>query len=173
MSTRQQKFDPAQGVLDFSATVEAYVKDKEKLVSSMIIMPSDAPETEQEISMMLGVSIKSAQEESGLSREQICDGVNQLLQRSEEKFQAKECHRPLSVDMLNNHISRPYKYPIDACALYAITVVCSSLAPAKIIAASIKGQVVTQEEARLAAIGKIDEASATLQRYKKQLKGMF
>ncbi|EAT14179.1 hypothetical protein HTZ97_06780 [Desulfuromonas acetoxidans] len=173
MSKKKHEIDPAQGVLDFAAKVDNYVQQKVDMASSVIVLPANGPENEDEINMMFAVSIKQAQRESGLSREQICDGVNAYLKRTEERYKEKQCRKPITVDMLNAYAAKPAEYPIDAYLLYAIQVVCDSLAPTKVLASSVHGQVVTQEEAKLAALGIIDEATMTLSRAKRRLKGTF
>ena len=170
MSRNTRQIDPNQGTFDFSGKVDEYVATKQSILDSIAQPDIGDFECEDEANIMLAASVKKAQTTAGLSREQLCDGINTFFGRTAERVAEKKCRKPLSLDMLNNHLSKPAEYPMDAYLLFAIHRICRSLEPARVLAAAEGAQIASREEVRLIAMGKLDETMAEMQALKKQLK---
>lgn len=171
MSRRRKKIDPNQGSFDFTVKVDAYIAAKNTILESIAEPPPiSGYECEHEANVLLAASVKEAQREAGLSRDQLCDGINEFFGRTAERIEQKLCRKPLSLDMLNNHLSKPAEYPLDAYLLFAIHHVCRSLAPAKVLVAAEGAQIASRKEIKLIALGKLDQTMAEMQTLKRQLK---
>ncbi len=171
MSKKKKRIDPNQGSFDFTVRVDEYIAAKNTIFDSIVEQPLlSGYECEYEACVLLAASVKEAQREAGLSRDQMCDGINEFFGRTAERVEQKLCRKPLSLDMLNNHLSKPAEYPLDAYMLFAIHHVCRSLAPARVLVAAEGAQVASREEIKLIALGKLDQTMAEMQTLKKQLK---
>jgi len=134
--------------------------------------PSDY-ENEFEYGVELAAACKKAIRESGLSREEVVDGVNAFLARSLEGTETDppSCRRPLTLNMLVKYLCKPDEAPIPAYYLIAIMYVTESLEPARALVEPMGARVVDRYEARQLALGKIDQNIAELQQLKRKLKG--
>jgi len=166
--------DPNQLPLDFSAQVDAYVEVRSEILEAIEAAPAGvSSENEFEACIEIAVAVKSAYREAHLSREQLLDGINAYFGRSDAgaKAEPPTCRKPLSLDILNNYLSKPAEYPLPAYLLYAIHHVTGSLEPAKVILAAEGAQVATAREVRLMQLGKLEETLAEMQQLRRELKG--
>jgi len=171
---RRNAHNPDQLSLDFTARVDGYEEIKSRLIeaASEPAHPVSV-ESEMEACIEIAVAIKRTLRESGMSRDQLVDGINAYFGRTEEGAQKDpaECRKPLTIHGLNNHLSKPCDYPIPAYYLYAIHHVTGIVEPGATIVAAEGAQVATAEEVRLLQLGRLDETIAEMQKLKKQLKG--
>jgi len=100
-----------------------------------------------------------------MSREAVLDGINAYFGWNDEK------QKSLSIHMLNHYLSKPSEYNIPAAMLFAVLRVTGSLEPLKPLAEAEGGRVITGDEVRKLALGKIDDAIIEMQRLKKEIRG--
>ena len=118
----------------------------------------------QEIASNLGREIKNA----GISRDEFADRVNDFFGRTEERYQLKECRKPLARADVDKWISDFKIRPIDSYYLYAFQHILD-FGVINTIVGAIGGQVVSQEDRRLLALAHIGELEARIRDAKKTL----
>lgn len=160
---------------DFDALVDEYIEVKTDLAVA-VREPARAPqhaESEMEACIEIAAAIKRTVRESGMSREQLVDGINAYFGRSEAGAEKDppECRKPLTIHMLNNYLSKPCEYPIPAYYLYAIHHVTGIIEPGATIVAAAGGQVATAEEVRLLQLGKLEQTLDEMRRLRSELRG--
>ncbi|MBE0598313.1 MAG: hypothetical protein IH614_13680 [Desulfuromonadales bacterium] len=168
-----KRVDPNQLPLDFSAQVEAYIEVRSEILEAIEAAPVGvSAENEFEACIEIAAACKKAYREARLSREQLVDGINAYFGRSDAgaKSDPPICRKPLSIDMLNNYLSKPTEYPLPAYLLYAIHHVTGCLEPARVILAAEGAQVATAREVRLMQLGKLEETLAEMQRLRREIK---
>ncbi len=176
MTRRKRQVDPNQMFLDFTAQVDEYVEVKANILEAATEPIHSSPvENELEACIEIAAAIKRTLRESGMSRDQLMDGINAYFGRSEEGATADPplCRKPLTIHMLNNYLSKPNEYPIPAYYLYAIHRVTGIIEPGATIVAAEGAQVATAKEVRLLQLGRLDQTIAEMQTLKKQLKGGY
>jgi hypothetical protein len=160
---------------DFDALVDEYIEVKADLIEAARepALPHHGAENEMEACIEIAAAIKRTLRESGMSREQLVDGINAYFGRSEEAadLDPPTCRKPLTIHMLNNYLSKPCEYPIPAYFLYAIHHVTGIIEPGATIVAAAGGQVATAEEIRLLQLGKLEETLDQLRRLRSELRG--
>jgi len=174
MSRRNQKIDPAQMALDFSAKVDAFIEAKTEIVEAICSAgPRHQVENEFEACIEIIAAVKRSMREAGMSREQLVDAINDYYGRTDKAAGAEPptCRKPLTIHMLNNYLSKPAEYPLPAYLLLPIQHATKSLEPAKTIVAPEGAQVATGEEVRQMQLGKISEHIAEMRRLERELKG--
>ena len=165
MSKKPKRLDTRQIDLDFDQPIEAYTRLREKILQETPPR-QDSPEYRyDEYCIEMAVAVKKAIRTSGLSREQICDAVNDYF-----GWPKNDKRKSLSIHMLNNHICKPTEYPLTAALLHAIQRVTGSIEPLKAQAEMEGAQIITGDEVRKLTLGKIDDALADLQRLKRSLR---
>ena len=107
----------------------------------------------------IAAAAKRGIRESGLSREQVVDLVNEYFG-----------DRKLSIHMLNHHLSKPSQYPLPAHLIFALQDVTGSLEIIRALAAAAGAQVVSREEVRLMNLGKLEQMITEMQRLKREIK---
>ena len=176
MSKKPPKIDPRQMEFDwdFPSRLEKVLEERRKIHEKVIEGPpkSRFTENEFELCVTLGAAMKRAVDETGLSREQIVDGVNAYFGRTEEdaKKDKPTCRNPLSIHMLNNYLSRPAETPIPAYYLFAIHHLTGSLEPAREFVEAEGAKIATDAEIRQMNIGKLEEHMEEIKKIKKELK---
>ncbi len=176
MSIRKQKIDPKQMEFDwdFSSKLEQVLREREELHEKIISGPPRKKQTENEydLCVMLAAGVKKAINESGLSRDQVVDGINEYFCRNHEDA-AKDkgiCRNPITIHMLNNYLSKPAECPIPAYYLFAIHHITESLEPARVFVEAEGAKIATGGEIRQMAIGKLEEHLIEIKKLKKELK---
>jgi hypothetical protein len=177
MSRRRKKLDPHDTQLDFefdfTKRVDGYLTARQDIEQAITDGPlTSSFENEFEVMMDIAVSAKKAIRESNLSREQVVDGINQYLGRSEEgaKADPPKCKNPLTLHMLNNYLSKPTEYPLQAYLLVALQHVTGKLYPSETILAYEGAQAVTEEEIKLLTLGKLEQTISNMNKLRRELK---
>ena len=167
--TKRRKFsDRDQSAFDFEQPIETYARLREALISD----PPPPPQSEtkehrwEEYCLEVAVASKRAIRDSGLSRPHFVDAINRFFGWPLEGEGSGRDKR-MTLAMLNNHLCKPAAYPFDAPIIHAICRISGSLEPLAAMAGAEGCQLLTREEARLLALGKIDNALTELQRLKK------
>ena len=139
MAPKTSRFQRAAeaGQLSIFDAIENYTATKEEIIDhcGRPVEPREIA-SEAEDCIEIAAAIKRSIRESGLSREQVCDGMNAYWGRTEERNQQGHCQKPLSYEMFNHYLSKPVDYPIKAYFLFAIHRVTQSLEPARAIVAA-------------------------------------
>jgi len=158
---RKRIENPNQLKLDFEHTIETYQAVREEALDAcQKPQTTKHIENRDEACVEIAVACKRAIRQSGLSREQAVDAIN-------EHFGDKK----LSIHMFNNYLSKPIRYPIPSFYIYAIQHVTDSLEPTQALAESMDARVISGAEVRQMNLGKLDETILEMQRLKKELRG--
>ena len=114
MSKRRTIFDKRQRILDldFSSRVENLIDQKQEILRTVRPEKTYAIEDHQELCVEIAGAIKRAIKNTGLSREQIVDGINDYFGWTGKK--------QLSIHTLNNYIAKPVERPIPAYLLFPL-----------------------------------------------------
>ena len=161
MSKKGKKIDDRQLSFDFDRSINEYRDLKCEIISEPKPVESHSY---HEACIEIAAALKKMQRRSGLSREQLVDGVN-------EYFSWQKSKKQLTIHMLNHYLSKPTLYPIPTYYIFAIQRVTGSLEICKMFADAEKARVISGEEVRQMALGKIDENILELQRLKRELRG--
>lgn len=161
----------AAGQLNIFDAIESYVEKRKEIVEQCN-QPTVSREvaSEAEDCIEIAAAIKRSIRESGLSREQVCDELNEYWGRSTERYKKGECSKPLSYEMFNHHLSKPVEYPVKAYFLFAIHRVTKSLEPARTIVAAEGAEIATKEDIAMLALGKLEKNISEMQKLKRQIK---
>lgn len=175
MSKRNNAIDPNQLALDFDAQVDAFVEVKGSLFDAVAQRQQvhQGAENDYEACIEIAAAIKRTLRESGMSREQLVDGINEYFGRTDEGAEADPptCRKPLTIHMMNNYLSKPTEYPLPAYYLYAIHSVTGILEPAATIVSAEGAQVTTAEDLRLLHLGRLEETLDEMRRLRRDLRG--
>jgi len=175
MSNRREKIDPRQMEFDwdFPSKLEKVLHEREELKDKVIEGPPKVMKTENEFELcvLLAAGIKKAITESGLSREQMVDEINNYFGRTAEEAAKDDpvCRNPLTIHMFNNYLSKPAECPIPAFYLFAIHHVTESLEPARVMVEMEGARIATGSEIRQLNIGKLEEHIIEIKKLKKEL----
>ena len=169
MSKSTNKIDNKQLSLDFEAQVDTLLSAKTELIQAIEAKTTPHQvEDADEAMIEIAAAIKRALRESGLTREELVDGVNRYFGRTDALDLPG--HK-LSIHMLNHYLSKPTDYPIPAYYLFAIHHITGSLEPARAIVAAEGARVASGAEVRQMQLGKLEETLAEMHRLKRELKG--
>lgn len=172
MARKRKKIDnPNQ--LSLFDQIDIYVAARREILEKStpsVKKQKNREHTSEEDCIALAVAVKKAIRESGMSREQVCDQLNDYWGLSEEGFAENKCKKPLSYSMINHHLSKPTEYPIPAYFLFAIHRVTGSLEPAKALVEPEGAEVASSEDIAMMALGKLDQNITEMQQLKRQLK---
>ncbi len=162
MSKKQKSLDNRQMSIDFDQPIEVYTRLREELLHE-IVPPSESHEhLYEECCIEVAVAVKKAIRSSGLSREQVCDAVNDYF-----GWPKDDKRKSLSIHMLNNHICKPVEYPLPTPLVHAIDRVTGSQELLTVLADMEGARMINGDEVRKLALGKIDDALADLQKLKR------
>lgn len=175
MARASKNIDETQLSLDFTAAITHLTEVKEKIQTGMERKEKERysrPECEFEACIEIAAAIKRQLRESGLSREQLVDGINAYFGRTDESYKGDEptSRKPLSIDMMNHHLSKPVQYPLPAYLLLAINAVLQSLAPLEPFVEPFGGRIVTGIEVEQLELGKLEQLAAEMNQIRRKLK---
>ena len=162
MTKRRIRFDSHQATINFDQPIEAYQRLREDLLRENPPRNESHEYRYEECCQEIAVAIKQAIRHSGLSREQVVDGINDFF-----GWPKNDKRKSLTIHQFNAYLCKPVEYPIPAPYLHAICRVTGSLEPISALADMESARVIAGEELQALALGKIDNAVADLQRLKK------
>ena len=164
----KKRIDPNQLCFDFDRHIEEYRGLKETLLACNNKDAAPRIENWEEGCIEQAAAIKKAIRQSNMSREQVVDAINDYFGWPRADA-GKGKH--LSIHMFNHYLSKPVEYPIPAFYLYAIQHITKSLAPTRSLAEAEDARVISGDEVRQMAVGKLDETILEMQRLKRELRG--
>lgn len=162
MTKRGKILDACQGSLNFDQPIEAYAQLRDQLIKASPVPIETNEYLYEEYCIEVAVSIKKAIRASGLSREQVVDKINDYY-----GWPKDDGRKSFTIHMLNNHICKPAEYPIPTHIIHAIHRITGSLEPLTTIAEMEGAKIITGDEVRKLALGKIDDAIIELQKLKR------
>ena len=162
MSKRKKSLDTRQMSFDFDRSIDEYRDLKNEILTTE---PQKTNHTDQEACIEIAAALKRMQRQSGLSREQLVDLVNEYFGWNEKSS------KRLTIHMFNHYLSKPVQYPIPSYYIFAIQHVTGSLEICQAYAEAENAKVISRDEVRQMTLGKIDENIMELQRLKKELRG--
>lgn len=168
MSRRKKIIDTNQLRFDFDKKIDEYRDLKEEILVSSESPPVKNFESYEEACIELAASVKRAIRQRGLSREQMVDAVNDYF--GWPKGEAPK-GKNLSIHMFNHYLSKPARYPMPAYLIFAIQRITNSLEPTKTLAETEDAKVISGDEVRQMALGKLDDTIIEMQRLKRELRG--
>lgn len=127
-------------------------------------------EDEYELCQDIGVALMQEIRESGISRDDFADRVNEFFGRTEERYALKKCRKPLTKADVDKWISDSANRPVHGYYLFAFQHVLDGFGVTNSIVGAKGGQVMSQEERRLLALAQLSELEARLRETKKALK---
>lgn len=164
MSKKRKLFDENQAAFDFDAAIDSYEKLRGEILGANP-EPVTAIESYSEACIEIAAAIKRAIRRSGMSRESVLDGINAFFGWKPEN------KKRLSIHMFNHYLSKPCEYDIPAAMLFAVLRVTGSLEPVRTLVEAEGGRVITGDEVRKLALGKIDDAIIEMQKLKREIRG--
>lgn len=181
MSKTAKKMDPRQRQFEFSfeERVDQYIDKRIEIENEIEEVVSRGPkqlraaENEFERCIEQAAAVKRAIRSSGLSREQVVDGINEYFGRTEEgaKADPPTCRNPLTINYFQKYLTKPHEAPIPFYYIEAIQYVCDSLEPAKELVAPAGAQVISGPETRQLTLGKIEENLLQMRKLRKEIRG--
>ena len=157
----QQRFD-------FERAVDALLESKESLLRACReSRPNRGIGDRTDLVEEIAWACKRALNSSGLSREELLDKINELLDMGQD---AESGAKSLSMHMLNHYLSKSVEYPIPAYLVTAIAHVTGSLEPLQVLVESLGARVITAEDEKLMHLGKVDALHTELLRVKRELR---
>lgn len=132
---------------------------------------SACDERESELASEVAMAVKQDLRESGMSREQFLDALNVALGRTEAGAEGDNpsCKKPITLNMLNNYLSKPEQYAMPTHFLFAIHKVFGSFRVVDTIVGAVGAKVVSGEELRLLAKAQIKDFKDRAARLEKML----
>ena len=165
MTKRRKYLDTCQAALDFDQPIEAYAQLREQLIKAAPA-PIEAKENRyEEYCIEIAVAVKKAIRASGMSREQIVDKVNAFY-----GWPKWDGRKSLTIHMLNNHLCKPTEYPIPLSLIHAVNRITGSLELLATMAEMEGARIITGDEVRKLALGKIDDAIQEMQKLKRSFR---
>lgn len=149
--------------MDFDAPIQQYEELRVKLLN--VQETQGRIDSFEEACIEVAATVKSALRASGMSRDEMVDAINAYFSAAESKWR-------LSIHMFNHYLSKPTEYPMPAALIYAIQHITGSLETIANFAKAEDARVISGEEVRKLAIGKLDDAIAEMQRLKKEFRGI-
>ena len=165
MSNRRKKIDPNQLTFDFDGKIEECTALKVEILNAETQPADKCIESHEEACIQIAAAIKKAISKTGLSREQAVDKINRYFGWSENK------KKRLSIHMFNHYLSKPVRYPIPTFYIYAIQNITKSLEPTRTLAEAEDARVISGDEVRMMAMGKLDATILEMQKLKRELRG--
>ncbi|MCG8635420.1 MAG: hypothetical protein MI863_16425 [Desulfobacterales bacterium] len=150
----ETKEPPLPG-FSFQDNVSQVMKEYKEVGKALDSMLAAGPvqhemENEFELCQEIAVALKQELRAMGVSREIVCDQVNEYLGRTPERYKQTPplCRKPLTKAMLDKMISDPINYPLDSYYLYAFQHVCKGFGVVSAILGAVGAHVVSGEESR-------------------------
>jgi hypothetical protein len=172
MAKKRKKIDTKQRPLPFGERVDSHLKETEEILSEIRSQkPQKEIENYEDACMALAVACKKAIKESGLTRADVADKINEYfgwltaveMEALKEEGKDKGV-KHLSVHMFNHYLSKPAEYPMPGYTIYAIQYVTGSLEPCRSFAEAEGGEVVSMAECEILSIGKLFETKIEVSR---------
>ena len=160
MSRKRKRLDPNQLAFDFDHHIQEYRELKEEILSPSKTQQSGFFESREEACIEVAVTVKQAIRKSGLSREQVVDTINEYFGDS----------KALSIHMFNHYLSKPVEYPMPAYLIYPIQRITTRLDPTIAFAEAEGAKVISKDEVREWAVGKLDSQIIEMQKLKRELR---
>ena len=173
MSNSKKRLDENQTtIFEFNARIDEYLSLKQEILSAP--KPAQKKSSWEEECIEVAASIKQAIKQSGMSREEVVDAINDYYGWSAQSAESKEQSgkdKSLSIHMLNHYLSKPAEYPIPAYLIFAIQNITKSISPSALFAEAEDAQVISGDEKRALTLGKLDETIQEMQKLKRELRG--
>jgi len=163
MSRKGKRIDLNQAAFDFETPIQQYEDLRVKLLQDQSY--STRADNYDEACIEIAATVKNALRNCGKSREELVDAINSYYGTSEKS-------KHLSIHMFNHYLSKPTTYPMPAALIFAIQHVTGSLETIATLAEAEQARVISGEEVRKLAIGKLDDAISEMQRLKKEFRGV-
>jgi len=164
MTKKHKRIVTNQASLDFDTPIEAYSRLRDEILNAP--QPVCIVESYEEIAIEQAAVVKATIRESGMSRDQIVDAINQYF-----GWVTNDKRKCLTLATLNNYLSKPIQYPFPSIIIISIQHICRSLKPIGFMAELEGGRVISRAEVRELSMGKLDNAIKEMQRMKKELLG--
>ncbi len=170
------KHDPNQMLLDlqFKKKFNSFLEATKEMYEPLEIKKDSEFLEHNDLAACFCVasSIKKSIRQSGYSRAEIVDLINEYFNRTEKGAteEPPACLKPLTISMFDSYLSKPTQYRIPAYYLFAIQSVCNTLDPSKIFVEAMGGEVITSEESQQLTIAKVQDAQRKLKVLEKELK---
>lgn len=149
-------FEYKEEVKRLSEQHEAISKSFEDLLRSGPV--AACGETEEELACEIAAALKQDLRDSGMSRDQFLDALNEALGRTDHDLKrGDDKKRPITLNMLNNYLSKPGQYSIPAHFLFAIHKIFGSYRVVNTIVGVEGAQVISGAEVRMLTKTKITE----------------
>lgn len=114
----------------------------------------------------IATAIKRAIRQSGMRREEVVNAINRYFGWNEANKR-----KSLSFHMFNHYLSKPVEYPIPVIYLVAIQRITGSLEPITAMAEIEGARVISGDEVRILALGKLEDAIQEMQKQKRNFRG--
>jgi hypothetical protein len=163
MSRKGKRIDVNQTAFDFETPIQQYEDLRIKLLQKPELFKH--ADNYDEACIEIAATVKNALRNSGIRREELVDAINTY-------FGGSEKNKHLSIHMFNHYLSKPTTYPMLAALIFAVQHVTGSLETVSTLAEAEQARVISGEEVRRLAIGKLDDAIAEMQRLKKEFRGV-
>lgn len=167
MAKNAKKLD-GQLTFDWESRVADYVETKTQLINATHQRPEPSELSIEDACAEVAMAVKRALRRSGLSREQLLDGINGYFGTGDEDEDASR--KTISIHMLNHYLSKPVEYPLPAYLLIPIIYVLESFDPAQAVVEPVGGRVISEGEVRLMTLGKLETTISEMQRLKRELR---
>ncbi len=165
--------DPNQTAFDFEAKIEQYAEITRDIMDYKRPTIRREATTEgfdslAEFHIEVAAMLKRAIRGTGLSREQVLDRYNEYWGLTDSKA-GPDGKRPLTINMLNNYLSKPAENPAPMRLAYAIVAVCQSGEIPDLFARLIGHVTISWRQSMLTQLGEIHELSLRASNWKRQL----
>ncbi len=162
--TKKGKFlDPNQTTIDFDAPIEAYSRLRDELLKDEKPKPTEYGYEDGCID--IAVAIKKAIRQTNMSREEMVDAINAYFD-----WPPDDKRKCLTIHIFNHYLSKPAEYPIPAVYLTAIQHITDSLEPISALADPVGAKVISGDEVRKLALGKLDSAIEEMKQLKREFR---
>lgn len=164
MTKKAKRLDINQASFDFDKSIETITRLREDILNAP--HPVCMVENYEEACIELAAVLKSTIRETGKSRDEIVDAINQYF-----GWSTSDKRKCLTITTFNNYLSKPIQYPIPAVGIIAIQHVCHSLKPTSYFSELEGGKTISRSEVRELSLGKIDNLIKELQKERKNIMG--
>ena len=177
MAGKKKTNDKNQRSLNgFETEIDHILRKNREVCQALRILEETRPkkdsiDNEFELCHELAAALKLEIEQSGMSRPQFCDRVNEYLGRTQDRYEKRPslCRRPLTLHTLNKMISNPVQYSINAYYLFAFQHVLGGFGVIGAIVGAKGAKVVTGPDIRRIAQVKAAELKDTAQEIVKRI----
>lgn len=172
--------DPNQLEIDFCQQIDQfceYTKAIAERAQAPAQLPTDEPvkESKAELYVELAAACKQAIRDSGLSREEVLERINEYYSVSDdaEGSDGSESSRPTSIHVFNNHLSKPHECRMPTWLLLGIIVATDNLTPLDVLASRRGATVISANERAELLVGKLEQHLKEGAAIKRQLSKML